>query len=385
MSDRIYDVAVVGAGPAGSSCAQRLAEGGLDVALLDQKVPPRYKTCGGGLVWRARRMLEADLTGSIEHECTVAELNLIDVGLSFRVEHRQPLVTMTMRAELDHRLVEHARTFGVELLAPRRVRGLERSSKHLRLETDDGPLLASYCVAADGAGSRTARAAGWEENENVIPALESEVRVAPAEHRRFADRAQFDFGLHRRGYAWVFPKRDHLSIGCLSRLRGWSALREDLDRYLSHLGLAEHGAREDHGFVIPIAPRSPELARDRVLLIGDAAGLADPVSCEGISWAIESGRLAADAISRNLANPAAVSATYGRLLEQELLGELRTARRLANWLYDRPRLRRIAFRRLGQSLCNAVGGVFLGESSYRRLMRSPRTYWRLFGKVLGLA
>ncbi len=382
---RIYDVAVVGAGPAGASCAYRLAQAGLDVALLDQKVPPRYKTCGGGLVWRARQLLELDLNGTIEHECHVAELFLLDAGLEFRVEHAKPLVTMTMRAELDHRIVERACAAGVELLVPRRVRGVEQSEASVQIESDGGPVVARYCVAADGAGSRTARAAGWPENENVIPAIESEIRVAPADFKRFSGRARFDFGLTPSGYAWVFPKRDHLSIGCLSRLRGWNALREDLDTYLNHLDLVEHGSREDHGFVIPIGPRSDELMRGRVLLIGDAAGLADPVTCEGISWAILSGHLAADALVANRRSPEATRFDYDRRLDSELLPELRTARRLARWLYERPRLRRVAFRHFGQPLCNLFGQVFLGRASYRGLLRRPRNYLKLTGRLLGLS
>ncbi len=376
-----YDVAVVGAGPAGASCAQKLAEAGLEVALLDQKVPPRYKTCGGGVVWRARRMLDFELDGSIEHECRVVELHLLDADLDFRVERREPMVTMTMRSELDHRMVERAREAGVELLAPLRVRDLEQTGSEVRLLTDGGVVGARYCVAADGAGSRTARAAGWPENEHVIPALESEIRVAPADYQRFADRARFDFGLLPSGYAWVFPKRDHLSVGCLSRLRGWSALREDLETYLHHLGLTEHGAREDHGFVIPIAPRSPELARGRVLLIGDAAGLADPLTCEGISWAILSGRLAAEAIAGDPADPGAVRAAWARLLARDLLPELKTARRLAHLLYERHWLRRLAFRRIGQSLCEVIGRVFLGETTFRGLLRSPRNYLKLAARL----
>ena len=376
-TSKIYDVAVVGAGPAGASCAQRLAEAGFQVALLDQKVPPRYKTCGGGLVWRARRMLDCDLNGSIEHECRVVELHMLDAGLEFRIERPQPLVTMTMRAQLDHRIVESACAAGVD----GRLEAHGDLHAAVRLETDQGPLEARYCIAADGAGSRTARAAGWPENEHVIPALESEIRVAPADFARFADRARFDFGLLPSGYAWVFPKRDHLSIGCLSRLRGWSALREDLETYLNHLGLSEHGAREDHGFVIPIAPRSAELARGRVILIGDAAGLADPVSCEGISWAILSGQLAAEAIGTDPADPAAVRARWAGLLERELLPELRTARRLAGWLYERHWLRRMAFRRVGQPLCEVIGRVFLGEATFRGLLRSPRNYFKLALKL----
>lgn len=376
---------MVGAGPAGATCALALARAGLSVALLDQKLPPRYKTCGGGVVWRARRMLDFALDGCIDLECGTAELHLMDLGLSFRVERPEPLVTMTMRADLDRKLVEAACEAGARLLAPLRLRALNNGSRGLELRTDGDPVTARYCVAADGAGSRTARAAGWDENEHVIPALESEIRVAPGDYERFAGSARFDFGMLPRGYSWVFPKRRHLSVGCLSRERGWHGLREHLERYLLHLGLDEHGTREDHGFVIPIAPRSSELARGRVLLIGDAAGLADPVSCEGISWAILSGRMAAESIALHARDPAAVRETYGRRLELELLPELRTARRLARLLYDRPRLRRLAFRRLGQPFCDGIGRVFLGETSYRELLHRPANWLKLPWRLLRAA
>lgn len=377
----MVDVAVIGAGPAGAVCAHGLSKKGLDVALIDRVRPQRYKTCGGGLVQRALRLLDLDLQDVTDRQCMQAQVNLIDCDLSFELRASSPVVTTTMRAAFDHLLVRAAEEAGAALVAPCNLRDLATTPRAVEIHTSAGRLRARYCVAADGAASRTARAAGWLDNEFLCPALESEIRVSPADYERFGSWARFDIGLPTRGYAWVFPKKNHLSVGCMCRERGWSTLREDLDTYLSHLGLLEHGAREDHGYVIPLAPRSSTLARGRVLLVGDAAGFADPVTCEGISYAVLSGQLAANAIADNLADPQAAARAYENLLEDELLPELRTASKLARLLYEHPRLRRLAFRRMGQSLCELVGRVFSGEVTYRSLLRRPGNYFKLVAKL----
>ena len=91
-----YDVVVVGAGPAGSSCALELARRGARVALVEKASMPRYKTCGGGIVARALKLPPRRRLGSHDRRCYAAELVLADAGLSFLVRREEPLVSMTM-------------------------------------------------------------------------------------------------------------------------------------------------------------------------------------------------------------------------------------------------------------------------------------------------
>ncbi|MDX1503966.1 MAG: FAD-dependent monooxygenase, partial [Thermoanaerobaculia bacterium] len=311
------------------------------------------------------------------------DLHLHDLGRRFRIRGPEPPVTMTFRADLDRLLTEAATAAGASLLAPCRVLGVEAGSDRARLATTAGPLTASYLVAADGAAGQVARWAGLPDGRLLVPALESEIAVAPELHERYADSARFDFGPVPAGYAWVFPKRCGLSVGCLTTRPGRRSLRRGLDLYLGLLGLDRPRGRDDHGFVIPVRPRR-EVARGRVLAVGDAAGLADPVTCEGISAAIESGRLAARAILAH-AGPAAVRARYRCELSAGLLPELARARLLARALYGAPPLRRLAFRRLGQPLAEAVGRVMAGETTYRRLGASPAGLLRLAARLAGVA
>lgn len=375
------DVAVVGGGPAGATAARHLARAGLAVRLFETRPLPRYKTCGGGLVGRARRWLEVDLEPAVESKCHRAEMRFLDEGLRFELIGERPLVTMVMRADLDHLLVRAAGHAGAEIFSPCGVEKLETHPGGVRLNTTAGPCDARFVVAADGAGGRIARWAGWRHEPPCAAALESEVRVSPATLERFAGRVVFDFGLVPQGYAWVFPKRHHLSIGCLSTRPGGRPLQEHLDGYLDRLGV-DPVEREDHGFVIPLAPRAPDLIRGRVLLTGDSAGLADPITAEGISYATLSGRLAAGAIVAGEGDPRRVARDYQRRLGDEILGELAAARPLARLLYHHPGAARFVLRRAGASLCQAMGEVLGGDATYRRLARSPRSYRRLLGRLL---
>jgi flavin-dependent dehydrogenase len=211
----------------------------------------------------------------------------------------------------------------------------------------------------------------------VVPAIEAEIQVSHGDFERYRERARFDVGFPDRGYAWVFPKREHLSIGCLTTARGKPALRGQLEAYLRRLGLTRIEGREDHGYAIPVRPRCGPLARDGVLLTGDAAGLADPVICEGISHALLSGCLAADAITAHFGDRERVQATYHGTLKSEILSELAIARRLARLLYDLPRISRPLLRRFGLPLSEAVTEIILGRQSYRSLLRRPANYLRL--------
>lgn len=359
----MFDVAVVGAGPAGATAARTLAQRGLTVALLERETFPRYKTCGGGLVARACDLLPPHVRAVFERTCQRADLHLLDADLHYRATRDVPIMVMTMRDRLDDALVRAAAAAGVDVRTPWRVTGVTGEATQVRLETDHGPLRAAFVVAADGATSDVARLAGWPDGRHLIPALEYEVRVNDATMDRFAAVPRFDVGTVPRGYAWVFPKAGHLSVGVLTTRRGPINLHRHLEEYLRVIGLAPRSV-ERHGFVIPVRPRAAALARDRVLLAGDAAGLADPVTAEGISHAARSGWLAAEAIAGAGPDPRTVRAAYAAGLKP-LAAELRVARALARLLYDHPRARTWIFRRVGQRLVEAITDVFMGARTYR--------------------
>ncbi len=371
-----YDVAVVGTGPAGCVAAIHLARSGVSVALIDKATLPRYKTCGGGVVGRALRLFPVDITPAVSRECHRAELNLLDANLHYSCRREYPIVSMTMRDALDSLLTKAAVDAGATLLAPLEIRGFQ-ANKNCLLETSNGNLTARFVVAADGATGPLSRAAGWQPNTNAIPALEYEVVVAAEVFERFALSARFDFGIVPHGYAWVFPKKSHLSIGVLSTRRGRAGLHTYVDNYLRQLGIHSTESVQRHGYVIPVRPVARTFVGNRTLLVGDAAGFVDPVTAEGISFAALSGRLAADAIVRGGMEELRVRRFYHASLRENILPELRAARLLARLLYDFPHLRKAVFKARGQLLAEAVTDVFMGDRTYRGAVANPLNYLRL--------
>jgi geranylgeranyl reductase family protein len=378
MVEHETDVVVVGSGPAGSTAAWRLATRGIDVLLVDRAELPRYKTCGGGVVRRAASLIPFPLDDVVERDCHVAELHDHDAGVELRVHRDRPLVRMTMRDRLDFMLARRAEMAGARLLHPCEVRDLDARDEHVTLETSRGRIRARLVVGADGATGIVARRAGFGSAPPTIPALEWELRVPAATVERFAEAARFDLGYPEQGYAWVFPKHDRLSVGLLEVGAGRSGLAARLARYVERLELGRIESIERHGYVIPLQPRREGFARGRVLLVGDAAGFADPVTCEGISHAVLSGRLAARAIATaGVERADRVRALYRRYANREVLAELRIARLLARLVYRHTGLRQRLLGLFGHAFAEAMAEVISGARSYKEMLASPGNYLQL--------
>lgn len=375
------DVAIVGAGPAGSTAARVLARSGIATAIFEQAPLPRYKTCGGGILWRAAKLLQdCPWQHVVEHQAFAVELNLLDSHRRFVAQRAFPLVSMTMRSTFDHALILEAQRAGTQVFDSCRVNGLQDRGQCVELSTSQGTLHAQFVIGADGVRSIVARSGGWRELPRLIPALEWEVRLPPDVFARFAQTARFDFDLPAHGYAWVFPKRDHLSIGVLTTRRDAGNLQTDCQAYMQRLGIRPVLDIARHGYVIPVRPRAEGFSRGRLLLAGDAAGLADPVTAEGITHSLRSGQLAAEAIVSGTGQPDKVRRLYTTALHREILPELRHATVLAELLYTYPRLRSTLLGRYGQRLTDVMADIMMGSRTYRQVLHEPLNYLQLLRK-----
>ncbi len=312
-----YDAIVVGAGPAGSTTAYRLAGRGASVLLLDRARFPRDKPCGGGVTLRAARQLPFSVDPVVEQVVTKAELRL---GFRRSAERGKggPLVYMTQRRRLDQFLVETAVAAGAELRDGVKVTAVETDDDGATVTAGGERLRGAVVVGADGVNGITARSLALGGNRAVGVALEGNLPNEKTDAERYRARFILELGTVPGGYGWVFPKGDHVNVG----VGGWGSegprLRMHLERLCRVHGVGMDDLEEIRGYRLPCRAHDSCLARGRGLIVGDAAGLIDPLSGDGMFEAFVSGSLAADSIEQLLAGEEQALDPYGTRLTRHL-------------------------------------------------------------------
>jgi geranylgeranyl reductase family protein len=295
-----FDVIVVGAGPAGSTVAHRLAADGARVALLDKARFPRDKPCGGGITVRGLQHLPVDVTPVVEDRVTHVELGF-GYGERFERSTPEPLVLMTQRRRLDAYLAEHAAARGADFRDGVRVRTIELGSNGAVVATDTGRLAARVVIGADGCNGVSARALGLAGGVTYGVAYEGNVPWGAIDRDRWRGRLWLEFDSVPGGYAWVFPKGAHANLGVGGWGREAPRLRQHLMRLCAAADVPPDAIENVRGYRLPLRRPRARVAQGPALVIGDAAGLVDPLSGDGMYEAFLSSRLAAAAVSDLLA------------------------------------------------------------------------------------
>ncbi|MBZ9786246.1 NAD(P)/FAD-dependent oxidoreductase [Psychroflexus sp. CAK57W] len=363
---KTYDLAIIGSGPSGASAAFEAAKNGLKTVIIEKELLPRYKTCGGGFVFRGRKNMPFDITSAVEREFFDVDIRFDAKQLALNTVRKHPIISMVMRDEFDFLMVQKAQELGVELLQGEKLTGLDFQNEYTTLTTSNQKIQAKFIIAADGALSPTAKLAGWEESRKMCPALEYEIKVPEEDFERLSTSARFDMDVIPFGYGWSFPKKNHLSVGVVNFFKTKKSidLKTYYRDYLKMLGITEVLEEQAHGFIIPIIPRKDGFVKHNVFLIGDAAGFADPLTAEGISNAIYSGKLAVRAIVESELDLEKAIQLYDEKLNKKLLPELRLGVKLAGFFYENKTLRNILLKKYGQRASEYMTDIFMGDQTY---------------------
>ncbi len=335
----MHDVIVVGSGPAGAVLAYLLARRGLDVLILERAKLPRYKSCGGGVTWKAMQNLPFDASAVFEQKAVGGIVTFAGQQL-LKVEVGWPIAWLVMRDRFDHYLVQQAVNAGAHLVEGASVVRVEDRGDRVVVVTNQGELQAQLLAGADGVNSIVARSVGLMPNREVGVALEAELAVAPASLEAQAAYATFDFGALPGGYGWIFPKRDHLSVGVFKAIPGKAvSLRKALEKFIaSEAVLLDPRILHLQGHQIPLGGQTQALHKGRILLVGDAANLADSWIGEGISYAVVSARLAAEQLYYALERKDFDLSGYTELINASITPQLLSARLFARVVYALPEL-----------------------------------------------
>lgn len=360
-----FDCIVVGGGPAGSTAARELAAAGARVLVVDRAEFPRYKACGGGIPLRTEKLLPFPIDPVVED--SVSLLQVSHQGRSrFVRDSGEPFAHMVMRERFDQLLLEQAKKAGAEFRPGTAVRELSLDGG-ARVRADGFEAEADYLVCADGAHSPVGKMAGLGEGIAECAAWEVEVRAPAVRKLAYRNTALIELGYRPWGYAWLFPKREVLSIGIVLPRDQAGDMKDHVRAYIDSLGLAGAAVDIARGHKIRFRRGGERIANERALLAGDSAGLADEFTEEGISYAVESGRLAARNVLRGLGGGSL--AAYQADVDREIMPELRAARQIGFMFYGMlrraPRPWMFASSKFPY-LWDAFFAVQRGESTYAR-------------------
>ena len=365
-----YDVVVVGAGPAGSFMAYLLASASsLKVLIIDKDNLPRYKPCGGGLTRRAVNLLPFDLTPVIEDQARQARVSVGNLPV-YEQSFAEPIFALVMRDRLDAFLLQQACRAGCDCLSGVRFNGLEHRSQGVCVLTSAGRFEAGVLVGADGAVGATAGALGLKIDCNRFYAIEGEVDCRSGKlQRSFKGTVHFDFGIVPGGYGWIFPKKDHLSVGLLTSAKHRRRLKTGFRSYLERKQIGSNARLlRLSGYTIPWGTgRKSVFANQKGLLVGDAAGLTDPISGEGIFHAFQQAQLAAPVVIDHFRHPGFGLQRYQQRMRRTYRREMLHACGMSHFLYGCERLSHPVLRRSGSLLAEQFLNIAAGRITYPEL------------------
>jgi geranylgeranyl reductase family protein len=375
----VWDVVVVGAGPAGASAAYAAAVAGRKVLLLEKAELPRYKTCGGGIIGPSRDSLPPGFELPLKDRVHAVTFSL-NGKLARTRRSKRMIFGLINRPEFDASLVEHAQKAGAELRTGATVTRVEQHGPAVPdrrtvavVLADGGTVLARAVIGADGSASRIGAHVGVKLDQ-VDLGLEAEIPVPATVAEDWAGRVLIDWGPLPGSYGWVFPKGDTLTVGVISARGEGAATKRYLEDFVARLGLAGFEPSVSSGHLTRCRSDDSPLSRGRVLVCGDAAGLLEPWTREGISFALRSGRLAGEWAVRISESHDAVDArrqalNYAFAIKAGLGVEMAVGRRMLGVFERRPGLLHAAITGL-RPAWNAFADIARGSTTLASLVRT---------------
>lgn len=334
----MYDIIIIGGGPAGSLCAYLLAKD-FNAAVIEKSAFPRKKLCGGGVSHKACTLLD----GIIDLN-KLRGKSLSGSYLCFKNQHLthagQDTASFSIeRSEFDNELLSAAKNAGAEIYMPCKAEKIKENKSEVKVTLSNGKeLKAKFLVIAEGINGKLYKSAGYSGTREITMALEADVK--PKKYPvNFHKDTLFDFGAVPKGYAWVFPKKDYLNVGAYY-YKSESIDRfqiKALENFIKQFSWAEGAEISNiYGYAIPRVIDYPAYNTNRTLVVGDSAGIVENFFGEGIYYGLKSGKIAAEEITDALVNNSSLN-NYTKRLKSEIILQVKYSRRTAGLFYPQQR------------------------------------------------
>ena len=374
-------VAVLGGGPAGSFAAERLARAGLRTIVFDEKLAWE-KPCGGGLTYKAYSTYPFLIENSTPKRFVTDTYLTAPKAGTVRMPLTQPLVIYS-RLDLNRMLLERAEKSGAEI-EKTRVLGVEREGERWRIKTREGKADADYCIVATGARNSLRNVGTEYTRADTMYALGYYV---PSQQ----EHIDIQFLPKLEGYIWVFPRCQHLSVGICGKGESAQALRTRLERYMNDKGIPLKDATF-YGHMLPSLETSSwrhnRVSGEGWMAVGDAGGLVDPITGEGLYYAMRSGDLASQVLLGEQQLAPDFAQSYSQLLRREFMADLEFGATLAkrvflgSFMFDSVPARMVQFIRRSPTFHDLMQDLFAGTQPYLEL--KDRILKNLNGTLHGL-
>ncbi len=335
--NKIWDVAVVGSGPAGSMAAATLAKAGFDTILIEKDKLPRYKVCGGAI---PQEFVEAMKIPDEIIERKFESLILHHLGDEI---FRNGEGACVWRSDLDSFMTNLATDANAVLLQETKVLKASRKNQFYELQTRDSKIQSRILVAADGVPSTILKSFGWKSfsKDNIAQTMTYEIKLSEKKiNERLGENSiHLYFGkkdICDLGYAWLFPKREIVSVGWGCQLSKIKNVRDEFQNFLKIV----NGFIKDGKMVRKAAHMCPvgfqdKFNEDGLIAVGDAAGFVDPLSGKGIAYAASSGMVAGKIIKKALETEdfSLISKNYENKLDKEFFKALKAKKKIQSDVY----------------------------------------------------
>ncbi len=382
----LYDLIVIGLGPAGSAAAYFAARQGYKVLGIDRAVFPRQKLCGGAISARIDDVFDFDLSPVVRKRVNTGILHFgKNRPLSFTLG--RPFIYLVERGEFDYFLLRKATDAGTIIRQNETFLHAVEKKEYVQVQTDQGAYRCRYLLGCDGALGPAGRLLNREKPGWKGFGVEEEY---PGKGVSMPENSVLiRFNEVPDGYGWLFPKGATTSAGLVRFSGKWPGAKKAYQGFMTRYRLVP-GTPAGHPLPVYSGPYGRCRASGRIGLAGDAAGLVERFLGEGIYFAIRSGKLAAQSLNDALSGGVPFELGYLHALEKEIYPDLEVSQKLAKGVYGFPllsywvaRWSGALFRRYLESLTTSSGyRQFLGKILPLWLQKSLKIVYNLRKKFL---